>query len=140
MSVEGDATRRAVRIASVGLAALFLFVLIANVLWAVPSPPSMNQRRMPPTMSPFPEFRMGSILHVVTMDADANLSTRLLMTSLQGVVNRFQIELYLDIQKVAGTTSRTLSFLSSRCNVTYDSMTTLESIHAYTNRTNRTFV
>ena len=134
MSVEGDATRRAVRIASVGLAALFLFVLIANVLWAVPSPPSMNQRRMPPTMSPFPVFRMGPILHVVTMDADANLSTRLLMTSLQGVVNRFQVELYLDVQKVAGNTSRTLSFLSSRYNVTYDSMTMLEAIDAYSNR------
>src|SRR2546430_7143483 len=135
MSVEGDATRRAVRIASVGLAALFLFVLIANLLWAVPSPPSMNQPRMPPTMSPFPMCRMGSILHVVTMDADANLSTRLLLTSLQGVVNRFQVELYLDVQKVAGNTSRTLSFLSSRYNVTYDSMTMLEAIDAYSNRT-----
>src|SRR2546422_331908 len=129
------ATRRAVRIASVGLAALFLFVLIANVLWAVPSPPSMNQPRMPPTMSPFPVFRMGSILHVVTMDADANLSTRLLMTSLQGVVNRFQVELYLDVQKVAGNTSRTLSFLASRYKVTYDSITMLEAIDAYSNRT-----
>src|SRR3989475_4508874 len=134
MSVEGDATRRAVRIASVGLAALFLFVLIANLLWAVPSPPSMNQRRMPPTMSPFPVFRMGPILHVVTMDADANLSTRLLMTSLQGVVNRFQVELYLDVQKVPGNASRTLSFLSARYNVTTDSMTMLEAIDAYSNR------
>src|SRR2546427_12574850 len=108
MSVEGDATRRAVRIASVGLAALFLFVLIANVLWAVPSPPSMNQPRMPPTMCPFPVFRMGSILHVVTMDADSNLSTRLLMTSLQGGANGFQLHLYLAVQKVSGNTSRML--------------------------------
>src|SRR5256886_990610 len=134
MSVEGDATRRAVRIASVGLAALFLFVLIANVLWAVPSPPSMNQRRMPPTMSPFPEFRMGPILHVVTLDADANLSTRLLMTSLQGIVNREQVELYLDVPKVAGNTSRTLSFLSSRYNVSSAPMTLVGAIDAYANR------
>src|SRR5207253_1494274 len=100
----------------------------------LPSPTSINQPRMPPTVSPFPQFRMGPILHVVTLDADANLSTRLLMTSLQGIVNREQVELYFDVPKVAGNTSRTLSFLSSRYNLSSASMTLVGAIDAYANR------
>src|SRR5947209_20635428 len=117
MALERDGTRRAVRLASVLLAGLFLLVLVANVLWVLPSPTSINQPRMPPTVSPFPQFRMGSILHVVTLDPDANLSTRLLMTSLQGIVNREQVEIYLDVPKVAGNTSRTLCILPFRYTV-----------------------
>src|SRR5439155_163555 len=117
MALKHDGTRRAVRLASALLAGLFLLVLVANVLWVLPTPTSINQPRMPPTVTPFPQFRMGPILHVVTLDPDANLSTRLFITSLQGIVNRKQVELYLDVPKVAGNTSRTLSFLSSRYNV-----------------------
>src|SRR5437879_12770331 len=134
MALRRDGTRRAVRLASVVLAGLFLLVLVANVLWVLPSPTSINQPRMPPTVSPFPQFRMGPILHVVTLDADANISTRLLMTSLQGIVNREQVELYLDVPKVAGNTSRTLSFLSSRYNVSSAPMTMLDAVDVYANR------
>src|SRR5437870_1767314 len=134
MALERDGTRRAVRLASVLLVGLFLLVLVANALWVLPSPTSINQPRMPPTVSPFPQFRMGPILHVVTLDADANLSTRLLMTSLQGIVNREQVELYLDVPKVAGTTSRPLSFLSSRYTVSSASMTLVGAIDAYADR------
>src|SRR6266566_6014806 len=140
MALERDGTRRAVRLASVLLVGLFLLVLVANALWVLPSPTSINQPRMPPTVSPFPQFRMGPILHVVTLDADANLSTRLLMTSLQGIVNREQVELYLDVPKVAGNTSRTLSFLSSRYNVSSAPMTMLDAIDAYAKRSNGTVV
>src|SRR2546430_11334925 len=136
MALEHDGTRRTVRLASVLLAGLFLLVIVANVLWVLPSPTSINQRRMPPTVSPFPQFRMGPILHVVTLDPDANLSTRLLMTSLQGIVNREQVELYLDVPKVAGNTSRTLSFLSSRYNVSSAPMTLVGAIDVYANRSN----
>jgi len=135
MAVERDVTRRAVRIASATMAALFLLVLFANLLWAVPLPASGNQARMPPTESPFPVFRMGPTLHVVSMDPAANLSTRLLMTSLQGIVNRRQVELYLDVKEVGGNTSRMLSFLSSRYGVTHDTMSMLQAIDAYSNRT-----
>src|SRR5256885_11416583 len=134
MALKQDGTRRAVRLASVLLAGLFLLVLVANVLWVLPSPTSINQPRMPPTVSPFPQFRMGPILHVVTLDPDANLSTRLLMTSLPGIVNREQVQLYLDVPKVAGNTSRTLSFLSSRYNVSSTPMTLVGAIDAYANR------
>src|SRR5437879_11402658 len=136
MALRRDGTRRAVRLASVVLAGLFFLVLVANVLWVLPSPTSINQPRMPPTVSPFPQFRMGPILHVVTLDPDANLSTRLLMTSLQGIVNREQVELYLGGPKVAGNTSRTLSFLSSRYNVSSAPMTLLDAIDVYANRSN----
>src|SRR5437660_10075119 len=101
MALKQDGTRRAVRLASVLLAGLFLLVLVANVLWVLPSPTSITQPRMPPTVRPFPQFRMGPILHVVTLDADANLSPRLLMTSLQGILTREQVEPYLDLPKVA---------------------------------------
>src|SRR2546422_7679646 len=134
MALKQDGTRRAVRLASVLLTGLFLLVLMANVLWVLPSPTSINQLRMPPTVSPFPQFRMGPILHVVTLEPDANLSTRLLMTSLQGIVNREQVELYLNVPKVAGNTSRTLSFLSSRYNVSSTPMTMVGAIDAYANR------
>src|SRR5437660_6075397 len=134
MALKHDGTRRAVRLASVLLMGLFLLVLVANALWVLPSPTSINQPRMPPTVSPFPQFRMGPILHVVTLDADANISTRLLMTSLQGIVNREQVELYLDVPKVAGNTSRTLAFLSSRYNVSSARMTLVGAIDAYANR------
>src|SRR5947208_2103464 len=134
MALERDGTRRAVRLASVLLAGLFLLVLVANVLWVLPSPTSINQPRMPPTVSPFPQFRMGPTLHVVTLDPDANLSTRLLMTSLQGIVNRQQVELYLDVPKIAGNTPRTLSFLSSRYNVSSAPMTLVGALDVYANR------
>ena len=136
MALRRDGTRRAVRLGSVVLAGLLLLVLVANILWVLPSPTSINQPRMPPTVSPFPQFRMGPILHVVTLDPDANLSTRLLMTSLQGIVNREQVELYLGGPKVAGNTSRTLSFLSSRYNVSSAPMTLVGAIDAYANRSN----
>src|SRR2546430_10502471 len=140
MALKQDGTRRAVRLASVLLAGLFLLVLVANVLWVLPSPTSITQPRMPPTVSPFPQFRMGPTLHVVTLDPDANLSTRLLMTSLQGIVNREQVELYLDVPKVTGNTSRTLSFLSSRYNVSSVPMTMLDAIDVYAKRSNGTVV
>src|SRR5438552_5700898 len=136
MALRRDGTRRAVRQASVVLAGLLLLVLVANVLWVLPSPTSINQPRMPPTVSPFPQFRMGPILHVVTLAPDANLSTRLLMTALKGIVNRQPVEIFLEVPKVAGNTSRTLSFLSSRYNVSSAPMTLVGAIDAYANRSN----
>src|SRR5205809_3106672 len=136
MALRRDGTRRAVRLASVVLAGLFFLALLANVIWVLPSPTSINQPRMPPTVSPFPQFRMGPTVHVVTLDPNANLSTRLLMTSLQGIVNREQVELYLGGPKVAGNTSRTLSFLSSPYNVSSAPMTLVGAIDAYANRSN----
>src|SRR5439155_22257489 len=38
----------------------------------------------------------------------------------QGLVNRASVELYLDVPGVAGNTSRMLTYLASRYNVTYD--------------------
>src|SRR5206468_2174073 len=82
--------------------------------------PTAAQSRMPQTQGPFPTFPMGPLLHAVRIDANANLSMRLLMTSLQGLVNRASVELYLDVPGVAGNTSRMLAYLASRYNVAYD--------------------
>jgi hypothetical protein len=77
---------------------------------------------------------MGPTLHVVTLPANANLSTRLLMTSLQGLVNRNQTEVYLDVDQVAGNSSRMLSYLAPRYGVRYDRMSMESAIVTYANR------
>jgi len=112
MSSSLDRNHRALRIASAVLAVLMISVVVANVLWPGPPPPAVNQPRMPPSQSPFPTFVPGPVLHAARIDADANLSMRLLMTSLQGIVNRAAVELYLDVPAgVAGNTSQMLSYL-----------------------------
>src|SRR6267378_911640 len=79
---------------------------------------------------------MGPSRHVVSLDPGANLSTRLLMTSLQGVVNRRQVELYLQVREVASNTSRMLSFLATRYGVVHETMSMLDAIDTYSNRSN----
>src|SRR2546428_12505754 len=97
MSSSLDCNHRALRIAGAVLAVLMISVVVANVLWPGPPPPADNQPRMPPSQSPFPTFALAPVLHAAPMDADANLSMRILMTALQGIVNRLAVELYLDV-------------------------------------------
>src|SRR5213593_4731056 len=135
MTASIDRNHRAIRIAGAVLAGLMILVVFANLLWPGPPAPSAAQRRMPPAQSPFPTFPMGPVLHAATMDANANLSMRLLMTSLQGIVNRAAVELYLDVPTgVAGNTSQTLSYLAARYNVTYGVMSAQAAIDAYIHR------
>src|SRR5439155_534115 len=97
MVASFDRNRRAIRVAATILAGLILLVVLANLLWPGPPAPTTAQSRMPQTQGPFPTFPMGPRLHAVRIDANANLSMRLLMTSLQGLVNRASVELYLDV-------------------------------------------
>ncbi|HEY5539654.1 MAG TPA: hypothetical protein VIL58_09005, partial [Thermoplasmata archaeon] len=125
---------RASRPAAGVLAGLFLLVLAANLLW--PETPSTGSGlRMDPDESPFPLLRMGPELRVVALAPSANLSTRLLLTSLQGLANRAQVELYLDTSAVSGNTTDMLSFLSTRYDVNYSFLTTAEAIETYAPRT-----
>src|SRR5436309_2904211 len=131
MVASFDRNRRAIRVAAAILAGLIILVVLANLLW--PGPPSSiaAQSRMPPTQSPFPTFPMGPRLHAVKIDANANLSMRLLMTSLQGLVNRASVELYLEVPGVAGNTSQMLTYLASRYNVTYDVLSAQSALDAF---------
>ena len=131
MVASFDRNRRAIRVAATILAGLILLVVLANLLWPGPPAPTAAQSRMPPTQGPFPTFPMGPLLHAVRIDANANLSMRLLMTSLQGLVNRASVELYLDVPGVAGNTSRMLAYLASRYNVTYDVLSAQSALDAY---------
>src|SRR5437667_1374958 len=131
MVASFDRNRRAIRVAATILAGLILLVVLANLLWPGPPAPTAAQSRMPPTKGPFPTFPMGPLLHAVRIDANANLSMRLLMTSLQGLVNRASVELYLDVPGVAGNTSRMLTYLASRYNVTYDILSAQSALDAY---------
>jgi len=126
-----DRNRRAIRVAAAILAGLIILVVLANLLWPGPPAPPAAQSRMPPTQNPFPTFPMGPTLHAVRIAANANLSMRLLMTSLQGLVNRASVELYLDVPGVAGNTSRMLTYLASRYNLTYDVMSAQSAMDAY---------
>ena len=129
-----DPADRPMKVAGVVLVLLIVGVLGANVLWVLPSPTGPGQPHMPPGQSPFPIFRMGPMLHVVSVEPGANLSSRLLLTSLQGLVNRDGVELYLDQDQVKGNTSAMLSFLASRYNVSYDTISPNQAIDAYANR------
>src|SRR5436309_13783316 len=91
-----DRNRRAIRVAAAILAGLIILVVLANLLWPGPPAPPAAQSRLAPTHSPFPTFPTGPTLHAVRMDANANQSTRLRMTPLQGLVNRASVEPYLD--------------------------------------------
>src|SRR2546425_6234114 len=126
-----DRNRRAIRVAAAILAGLTILVVLANLLWPGPPAPPAAQSRMAPTQSPFPTFPMGPTLHAVRIDGNANLSMRLLMTSLQGLVNRASVELYLDVSGVAGNTSRMLTYLASRYNLTYDVISAQSAMDAY---------
>src|SRR2546425_5589292 len=135
MSASLDRDHRAVRVAGGVLAALLISVVLANVLWPGAPSPAVAEPRMPPSQSPFPRFPLGPTLHAAKIDADANLSMRLLMTSLEGIVNRVAVELYLDVPAgVAGNTSQILSYLAARYNVTYDVISAQAAIDAYVRR------
>jgi len=108
MSPSLDRDHRAVRVAGGVLAALLISVVLANVLWPGPPSPAVAELRMPPSQSPFPRFPLRPTLRAARMDANPKLPMRLLMTPLQGIVNRPAGELYLDVPTgVAGNTSRT---------------------------------
>src|SRR5438445_425137 len=135
MSASLERNHRAVRVAGAVLAVLMISVVLANVLWPGPTSPAVVEQRMPPNLSPFPTFSLGPVLHAARMDANANLSMRLVMTSLQGIVNRVVVELYLDVRAgVAGNTSQMLSYLAARYNVTYYVMSAQAAIDAYARR------
>src|SRR5438552_10362080 len=123
-----DAAGRSMGVAARVLALLIVGVLGANVLWVLPSPSGPSQPRMPPGQSPFPIFRMGPMLHVVSVEPGANLSTRLLLTSLQGLVNRDGVELYLDEDQVKANTSAMLAFVASRYNLSHDKISPNQGI------------
>src|SRR2546430_1940313 len=67
MALKQDGTRRAVRLASVLLAGLFLLFPLAHVPWGLPSPTPINHPPRPPPPNPFPPFRIGPVFHVVTL-------------------------------------------------------------------------
>src|SRR5256712_4988202 len=126
-----DRNRHAIPVAAAILAGLIVLVVLANLLWPGPLASLAAQSRMPPAQSPFPTFPMGPRLHAVKIDANANLSMRLLMTSLQGLVNRASVELYLEVPGVAGNTSQMLTYLASRYNVTYDVLSAQSALDAF---------
>lgn len=140
MASRIDSRRGGVRVASGILAGLFLVTVLSNILWPGAAPADPIQSRMPATESPFPMFSMGSLLHIVSVSGDENLSSRLLMTSLQGLVNRNQTELYLDVGDTGGNLSATLVDWEERYGLVHDRLSAQDALDLYAHRANGTIV
>jgi len=126
-----DRQRRPAPIAGVVVSGLFVLVLASNVLWPGAPPAMSDQSRWPPASSPFPVLPAGSNLHVIPVGPSTNLSTRLLLASLQGLASRTGAHLYLDLHAEVTNASSMLSFLVSKYGLSFDNMTIDAAISAY---------
>ncbi|TLZ72879.1 MAG: hypothetical protein E6K14_06310, partial [Methanobacteriota archaeon] len=126
-----DRRRYAGQIAGAVVAGLFILVLATNVLWPGAPPATGDQPRWPSTSSPFPSLPAGANLHVIPVGPSTNLSTRLLLASLQGLASRTGAHLYLDLHDEASNASSMLSFLVSKYGPSFDNMTIDDAISAY---------
>ncbi len=103
------------------LALLLATPTLYVIWWTTPSSTS-PQGRVDPNLSPFPAFSVGPILHVVPVGPDVNESTRLTLLSLQGIVNRAGVEIYLDFENETSDSASMLSFLRTRYSVPTDTV------------------
>ena len=130
MSSPGSGSRRrasrareAVRSPRTAVAVMIALVLATPtlyVLWWTAPVSMVPQARFDPSLSPFPLFPAGPLLHVVRVDPIVNESTHLTLLSLQGIVNRAGVELYLDFDNETADPTSILSFLRSRYSVATD--------------------
>ncbi len=102
------------------VAALLVTTGGANLLWDWGVPSSSNPVRLAPTADPFPLIPQTPVLHVLRVPATTNLSTRLTLASIQGLVNRDGAQLYLDVDNETGNASSMLSFLAAHYGAAYD--------------------
>ncbi len=105
---------RSPRTAVAVMIALLLATPTLYVLWWTPLASTVPQARFDPNQSPFPAFPRGRILHVVPVGPGVNESTRLTLLSLQGIVNREGVEIYLDFENETSDPTSILSFLRTR--------------------------
>ena len=126
-----DRRGHAGQIAGAVVAGLFVLVVASNVVWPGAPPATGDQPRWPPASSPFPVLPPGSNLHVIPVEPGTNLSTRLLLASLQGLANRTGAHLYLDLHDEVANASSMLSFLVSKYRLSFDIMTIDTAIPAY---------
>ncbi len=102
------------------VAALLLTAGAANLFWDLGVPSTSNPSRLAPDVDPFPAIPPSSLLHVLPVPWTTNASTRLALTSIQGLVNRGGAQLYLDTDNETGNASSLLSFLVARYGVSVD--------------------
>ena len=102
------------------MVALLLVTGLANLLYDAGVPTEASSARMSPLADPFPLVAPSGSLHVLQVPATTNVSTRLTLLSIQGLVNRDRTELYLDFDNETGNASSMLSFLRSRYDVSTD--------------------
>ncbi len=102
------------------MAGLLLTTGVGNLLWDLGLPATSNPVRLDPTSDPFPSIPAAATLHVLPVPWTTNASTRLALTSLQGLVNRGGAQLYLDVDNETGNASSMLTFLASHYGVHYD--------------------
>lgn len=112
--------------------ALLLLTPMLYAVWWPGSPAVDTQARFPGIASPFPALGSpGPVLHVVLVPPDANTSTRLTLASLEGLVNRRQVALYLDAENESGDPTSILTFVRRYYGVSTEAMTVDEAYAAY---------
>ncbi len=99
---------------------LLVMVAVVSLLWNEPLLPVDEQGRMPVTENPFPVFPLNETLHVVSVGENVSYSTRLTLLSIQGIVNRDLVQLYLDTENETSNDTSMLNFISSRYGIAYD--------------------
>ena len=105
------------------MVALLLTVAFANLLWNAGVPATANAARLSTQTDPFPLIPPSASLHVLPVPSTTNESTRLTLLSIQGLVNRGGVTLYLDSDNETGDPSSMLSFLVARYGLSYDVVT-----------------
>ncbi len=102
------------------LVGLVVMTGLVDVFWGHGILPQGEQDRVTAPGSPFPSFPVNQTLQVVRVSPSVNYSTRLTLLSLQGIVNREGVQLYLDFRDEVSDAGSILNFISDRYGVTYD--------------------
>lgn len=113
---------------------------IVTALWGPFPRRPVEGGRLSPEVSPFPSFQMSSRLHVVRVGEDVNYSNRLTLLSLQGLVNRDGVEIYLDIEGGDIDTRSMLDFISERYGIEHDQVEPEWILDTYIHRARGIFV
>lgn len=106
-------------------------VPFVEVLWGHSLTPGDLQARSSFTRPPFPKFPVNETLEVVEVNLDLDESTRLTLLSLQGLVNRERVRVYLDFNGEAADSGSILNFISVTHGIPYETVSAEELIERY---------
>lgn len=113
------------------MAAVVTIVVVVDLLWGHAIYPADLQDRVAWEDSPFPRFPTNDTLSVVRVPPSTNASMLLTLVSLQGVVNRQGVRLYLDLQDELDDEGSILRYLSMTYAVSVEGISVGEALRRY---------